>query len=74
MEAERLLQKDLEELQKAVKKLGGRINQSGLNWKDEKFTQLTVGVNDIARSSKQVLAAGSRCQSALRRFHSIESE
>lgn len=59
-----LLRTDLEQFEKAVKKLGSGISKASPIWSDEKYSELFASVQTIARNSKEVLVNGeSACKS-----------
>lgn len=68
------LKRQMEDFQKAVKRLGDTVNKSGVDWHDAQFVSLLNSIKSVAASSKQVLIIGSQCSSAVKRFIAIESE
>lgn len=59
-----LLRTDLEQFEKAVKKLGSGISKASSIWSDEKYSELFASVQTIAQNSKEVLVNGeSACES-----------
>lgn len=74
MADENTLNKHLADFKKSVKKLEDAVKRSGVEWKDAQFTSLSNSIKRVAAASKQVLAVGGQCVSAIKRFNSIESE
>ena len=68
------LKEQLDDFQKAVKKLGGTVNRSGIEWKDAQFKSLAESIGNVASLSKKVLGEGEQCSNAIKRFKAIESE
>ena len=58
MADESILNKHLDDFQKAVKKFWSAVNKSGIEWKDAQFISLANSIKSVATTSKQVLVAG----------------
>lgn len=67
------LKTNLSEFENAVRSLSMGINNSGISWRDAQYEQLAGIIGTIASSSKGVIQAGERCESAIERFDSIAS-
>lgn len=66
--------KDVEELQRSIKKLSNSIKKCGVDWKDAKYTALAEKVKPIADDSKQIIIASERCKKVLASFLKVEAE
>lgn len=68
------LRKDMNDFQSAVKKLSADIGKASDLWKDEKFSELSHSISQIAAQSKDVLISGNKCCSQIEKFQKIASE
>lgn len=68
------LQNDIHQFEDVIKNLSMGVNTCGVSWRDSKYEQLAGKISTIASSSKSVIQAGQRCESAMKRFESITSE
>lgn len=68
------IQNEMLNFQASVGKLGTGVSQAASLWKDEKFSELSASIYEIANNSKAVLLAGDRCYSSVEYFDSIASE
>lgn len=65
---------DMDSFQNAVEKLSRELQAVSDLWKDEKYKSLSAGIADIARQSRDVLAAGDRLCGTVERFFRIAEE
>lgn len=68
------VRKDMQGFQVAVKKLSVGVKQASSLWKDEKFSELSASVREVANNSKEVMTAGDRCCSSIEKFNKIATE
>ena len=68
MENSKNVQKDIEEFKKCIEELGNKVNQAGIEWKDEKFQALTKAIQQIASNTKELIIAGEECQKNIENF------
>lgn len=69
-----LINKNNEEFQNAVKKLGSDVNKAATLWNDEKFSELSAAISEVANMSRDVIVAGDRCCNSIDKFEKIASE
>ncbi|MBQ3330156.1 MAG: hypothetical protein IJG87_03145 [Ruminococcus sp.] len=60
--------------QLSVKKLSDSVGQASSLWKDDKFSQLSLSVSQVANQAKRVMVTGERVCTSLDKFDSIASE
>lgn len=68
------IKKELQIFQTSVKKLSAGVGVASPLWKDEKFSELSSSVAEIANQSKEVMVTGNRCCSSIDKFEKIVSE
>lgn len=68
------IKKEIEIFQSAVKKLSNSIGRASSLWKDDKFSELSSSVREIASQSKEIIVMGDRCCSSIAKFEKITSE
>lgn len=68
------LTEDMENFYNAVKLLSNSVNRSGIDWNDEKYTELAGKIRSIASSSSLLLKAGEESALALQNFARIAQE
>lgn len=68
------IRKDLQLFQTSVKRLSAGVGQASSLWKDEKFSELSSSVSQVATQSKQVMMTGDRICSSLDKFDRIAAE
>lgn len=68
------LMDDIRQFEDVIRNLSVGVNSSGMSWRDEQYEQLRNKISAIAASSKNVIQAGQRCESAMKRFENIASE
>ena len=68
------IRKDLQLFQASVKKLSAGVGQASSLWKDEKFSELSSSVSQVATQSKQVMMTGDRICASLDKFDKIAAE
>ena len=71
MENAELLIQFITELQNEIVNLGNAMNQAEVNWKDEKFNELTNEINQIANSSQEIMQIGEHCKKNIKEFRLI---
>lgn len=68
------IKKEMQIFQASVKKLSAGVGTASSLWKDEKFSELSSSVAEIANQSKNVIVTGERCCSSIDKFEKIASE
>ena len=68
------LQNDIHQFEDVIRNLSMGVNSCGISWRDSQYEQLSGKIGTIASSSKNVIQAGQRCESAMKRFESIAAE
>ncbi|MGN0108190.1 MAG: hypothetical protein ACI4A5_10920 [Hominilimicola sp.] len=68
------IKRDLDAFHASVKRLGYGVGKASALWKDEKYTELSNSIRNIASMSKDVIIAGNRCHDSISRFDSIANE
>ncbi len=68
------IKKEMQIFQASVKKLSTGVGAASSLWRDEKFSDLSLSVAEIANQSKDVIIAGDRCCSSIDKFEKIASE
>ena len=68
------LRRDMADFYDAVKLLSDSINHSGLDWRDEKYTELAGKIQEVAKASSQVIKAGEQSEVTLIAFERIAQE
>lgn len=68
------IRKDLQLFQSSVKKLSTGVGQASSLWKDEKYSELSSSVSQVASQSKQVMVTGDRVCASLDKFDKISAE
>ena len=65
---------DIQTFQSSIQSLSAGISKASSLWKDEKFSELSASIGEIANNSKEVMIAGNRCCSTVDRFNKIAAE
>ena len=68
------IKKEMQIFQSSVKQLSVGIGRASSLWKDEKFSELSASIGEIANQSKDVIVAGDRCCSTIDKFDKIAAE
>ena len=68
------IKKDLDYFQKVVKQLSTKISKAATLWKDQKFSELSNSVRNVANQSCDVLLTGEKLCSSIDKFDKIASE
>lgn len=68
------IQKEMKIFQSSVKKLSDGISRASSLWKDEKYSELSDSIREVANSSKNIIIAGERCCSSVDKFNKIVAE
>ena len=68
------IRREMESFQNSVKMLSSGIKQSGAEWNDDKYKELSGLVRNVASSSKQVIVAGDQICETIDRFKKIAEE
>ena len=58
----------------AIRKNGAGISRASSLWKDEKFSELSASIGEVANNSKSVIVSGDRCCSSVDKFNKIAGE
>ena len=68
------IKKEMQVFQSSVKQLSAGIGRASSLWGDEKFSELSASVGEIASQSKDIIVAGDRCCSSIDKFVRIAAE
>lgn len=68
------IKKEMQIFQASIKNLSAGISRVSSLWKDEKFSELSASIGEVANNSKNVMVAGERCCSTVDRFNKIAAE
>lgn len=68
------IRKEMQIFQSSIKNLSAGISQTSSLWKDEKFSDLSASIGEVANNSKNVMVAGDRCCSSVDKFNKIAAE
>ncbi len=68
------IRKEIQIFQSSIKNLSAGINRASSLWKDEKFSELSAFIGEVANNSKNVIVAGDRCCSSVDKFNKIAAE
>lgn len=69
-----VIKQEMQVFEAAVKRLSAGIGQASVLWGDEKYSELSASVSEIANQSKDVIVSGDKCCSSIDKFMSIASE
>lgn len=68
------IRKEMNLFQTSVRNLSAGVGNASSLWKDEKFSELSASVAEVAKNSRDVLISGERCCSSLDKFNQIAAE
>ena len=68
------IKKEMQIFKSSVMRLSASISKASSLWKDEKFSELSASVSEIANQSRDVIVAGDRCCDSIDKFDSIAAE
>ena len=68
------IRKEMQIFQSSIKNLSAGISRASSLWKDEKFSELSASIGEVANNSKNVMVAGDRCCSSVDEFNKIAAE
>lgn len=68
------IKKEMQLFQFSIKNLSTGISRAASLWKDEKFSELSASIGEVANNSKNVMVAGDRCCSSVDKFNKIAAE
>lgn len=68
------IKKKMQMFQASIKQLSSGVESASSLWRDERFSELSSSVAEIANQSKDVMVTGGRCCSSIDRFEKIASE
>lgn len=68
------IRREMMSFQGAVRKLSTGVGNASVLWNDDRYSELSSSVVNIATSSRDVLNAGDRCCCSVDRFNSIAAE
>jgi len=68
------IRKEMQIFQASIKNLSAGISRASSLWKDEKFSELSSSIGEIANNSKTVMVTGDRCCSSIDKFNKIAAE
>lgn len=62
---------EMKTFQTSVKRLSAGVSQASILWKDEKFSELSSSVSEVANQSKNIMVSADRCCSSIDKFEKI---
>lgn len=68
------IKKEIQIFKSSIKNLSAGISRASSLWKDEKFSELSTSIGEVANNSKNVMVAGDRCCSSVDKFNKIAAE
>lgn len=68
------IRKEMMIFQSSIKNLSAEISRAASLWKDEKFSELSKFIGEVANNSKDIMIAGGSCCSSVDKFNKIASE
>lgn len=68
------IRREMQIFQSSIKNLSIGISRAASLWKDEKYSELSASIGEVAINSKDVMVAGDRCCSSIDRFYKIVAE
>lgn len=68
------IQREMQVFQSSIRNLSAEISQASSLWKDEKFSELSASIGEVANNTKNVMVAGDRCCSSVGKFNKITEE
>lgn len=68
------IRKEMMIFQSSIKNLSAEISRAASLWKDEKFSELSKSIGEVANNSKDIMIAGDSCCSSVDKFNKITSE
>lgn len=68
------IRKEMQVFQAATKKLSTNIGAASSLWRDEKFSELSSSVAEIANEAKEIMVTGDRCCNSIDKFEKIVAE
>lgn len=68
MDSEKILINDLEEIKTAVAVLSEVLNNSGLDWKDDRYNAFVAALSNVTSSSRKLIGFSEKYQHSLKRF------
>ncbi|MEE1057481.1 MAG: hypothetical protein UH239_09585 [Acutalibacteraceae bacterium] len=69
-----VIKKDIQIFQSSIKNLSAGISRASSLWKDEKYSELSASIREVANNSKNVIVTGDRCCSTVDKFIKIAAE
>ena len=68
------VKKDIDLFQGYVQKMSSKIQSTSIQWNDEQYKSLMVGMTCIAQQSKDVLITGDKFCESVDKFFTISNE
>lgn len=68
------IRKEMQIFQSSIKNLSAGISRASSLWKDEKYSELSASIGEVANNSKNVMVAGDRCCSSVDKFIKVAAE
>ena len=68
------IRNEMKIFQSSIKNLSAGISRAASLWKDEKFSELSASIGEVANNSKNIMVAGDRCCSSIEKFDKIAAE
>jgi hypothetical protein len=68
------LNRNINAFQSAITELSFKINNAGINWRDEKFRELSHNISIMALNTQNVLHACTHYERAISEFERISME
>lgn len=74
MENSKNVIQDIEKIQQCTQSLVEQINKAGVEWKDEKYQQLTEAIQRIAGNTRELIETGEECKRNIQVFESYTQQ
>ena len=68
------IRNEMKIFQSSIKNLSAGISRAASLWKDEKFSELSASIGEVANNSKNIMVAGDRCCSSIEKFDKIAAK
>lgn len=68
------IRKEMQIFQASIKRLSVEVGKASDLWKDEKFSELSSSVSEVANQSKNVMITADRCCVSIDKFKKIATE
>lgn len=68
------IRKEMQIFQASIKRLSVGVGRVSNLWKDEKFSELSSSLSEVANQSKIIIVAADRCCTSIDKFEKIAAE